>query len=66
MTKKLGVNCPLPVEIIPFGAEAHLRWLKTLCGKVELQEINGKPLKTDNGGYLVHCFFKDGIKIPIN
>lgn len=64
MTKHLGVNCPLPVEIIPFGAEAHLKWLKTLGCEPELLLVKGKPMKTDNGGYLIHCFFKNGIKDP--
>ena len=64
LTKKLGINCPLPIEIVPFGVEAQLSWLKKLGCKPEVFELNGKPMKSDNGGYLIHCFFSNGIKDP--
>lgn len=64
MTKRLGLNCPLPIEIIPFGVEENIRWLKTLGCKAQLLNVNGKPFKTDNYGYIVHCFFKNGIEEP--
>lgn len=61
MVQKLGRG-PLPVEIVPFGAKAHVRWLNTLPGCVaELWMEDGKPAVTDNGNYLAKCTFKDGI-----
>lgn len=61
MVQKLGRG-PLPVEIVPFGAKAHVRWLNMLPGCVaELWMEDGKPAVTDNGNYLAKCTFKDGI-----
>ncbi len=56
---------PLPVEIVPFGVEAHLRWLNTLGCRAELWlEEDGSPVVTDNGNYLVRCWFSNGIADP--
>jgi ribose 5-phosphate isomerase A len=56
---------PLPVEIVPFGAEAHVRWLKTLGCRAKLWlEADGTPILTDNGNYLARCWFPDGISDP--
>lgn len=56
---------PLPVEIVPFGTEAHLRWLNSLGCRAELWfEDDGSPIVTDNGNYLARCWFHDGIADP--
>lgn len=56
---------PLPVEIVPFGADAHVRWLNTLGCRAELwREEDGSPVVTDNGNYLARCWFPDGIAAP--
>jgi len=56
---------PLPVEIVPFSAEAHVRWLNTLGCRAELwREADGYPIVTDNGNYLARCWFSDGIADP--
>jgi ribose 5-phosphate isomerase A len=53
---------PLPVEIVQFEHAAQLRWLSTLGCRVELWlDNNGEPIITDNGNYLVRCWFTDGI-----
>jgi ribose 5-phosphate isomerase A len=53
---------PLPVEIVPFGAGSHVRWLNTLGCRAELWRADdGSPLVTDNGNYLARCWFADGI-----
>ncbi|MBC8507054.1 MAG: ribose-5-phosphate isomerase RpiA [Anaerolineales bacterium] len=58
---KLGRG-PLPVEIIQFEHETHIRWLRSLGCKAELWlEDDGSPIVTDNGNYLVRCWFADGI-----
>jgi ribose 5-phosphate isomerase A len=62
IVKKLGTKGPLPVEIVPFAYKATLRWLSTLGCKAELWlEDDGSPAKTDNGNYLVKCWFENGI-----
>ena len=62
---RLGVRGPLPVEIIQFEAHAHVEWLNTLdCQANLLLEEDGSPVETDNGNYLAHCRFPDGIPDP--
>jgi ribose 5-phosphate isomerase A len=59
---RLGVRGPLPAEIVPFGAAAHVRWLNTLGCRAELwRQTDGAPVETDNGNYLARCWFSDGI-----
>ena len=56
---------PLPVEIVPFGAEVHVAWLNSLGCRAELwHEDDGSPIVTDNGNYLVRCWFPEGITEP--
>lgn len=62
---RLGTRGPLPVEIIPFEAGAHVRWLNTLGCHAELWlEEDGSPIATDNGNYLARCWFSEGISDP--
>lgn len=65
LVQRLGTKGPLPVEIVPFAAEATIRWLNTLDCRAEmwLQE-DGSPWITDNGNYLARCWFPDGIADP--
>lgn len=65
MVSRLGTLGPLPVEIVPFEAEAHVRWLNTLgCQAELLLDQDGSPSVTDNGNYLAHCLFPAGIANP--
>lgn len=53
---------PLPIEIVQFEFGAQLRWLNSLGCRAELWlEQNSQPVITDNGNYLVRCWFTDGI-----
>ncbi len=62
---RLGSRGPLPVEILPFAARAHLRWLQTLGCRAELvRDSTGRPVVTDNGHYLALCYFPRGIERP--
>ena len=61
IVQRLGRG-PLPVEIIPFGAGAHLRWLNTLgCQAEQWFEGDGSAVVTDNGNFLARCWFPGGI-----
>jgi len=56
---------PLPIEIVPFAATVHVRWLNSLGCRAELwHEEDGSPIVTDNGNYLVRCWFPEGIADP--
>ncbi|MCX8062274.1 MAG: ribose-5-phosphate isomerase RpiA [Anaerolineales bacterium] len=62
LVPKLGTKGPLPVEIVPYAAKAHIRWLNSLGCKAELWlETDGTPVTTDNGNYLAKCWFENGI-----
>ncbi len=62
LVDKLGTKGPLPVEITPYAAKAHIRWLNTLGCRAELWlETDGTPATTDNGNYLAKCWFDEGI-----
>lgn len=56
MVKTLGAF-PLPIEIVPFGAELTERHLKELGGNPTLRLLNGAPYQTDNGHYIFDCIF---------
>ena len=61
LVSRLGRG-PLPVEIVPFEAATHVRWLNTLGCRAELwHEDDGSPIVTDNGNHLARCWFPDGI-----
>ena len=57
---RLGTHFPVPVEILPFGAEAHLGWLNSLGCTAELwREEDGSPVTTENCNFLARCWFVD-------
>ncbi len=59
---QLGSLAPLPVEIIQFEADTHVRWLGTLGCRAELWlEEDGAAVVTDNGNFLARCWFEGGI-----
>lgn len=62
LVNRLGESGPLPVEIVPFEASSHVRWLSTLGCRAELWlEQDGSPTLTDNGNYLARAWFEGGI-----
>lgn len=65
LVPRLGTRGPLPVEILPFEAPVHVRWLNTLGCRAELWlEPDGLPARTDNGNYLARLWFPKGIRHP--
>jgi len=65
LVPRLGSHCPLPVEVLPFSIEAHLRWLSAQGCRPELRrEADGSLVVTDNGNYLADCWFVSGIADP--
>jgi ribose 5-phosphate isomerase A len=62
LTDRLGRG-PLPLEIVQFEAQLHVRWLQTLDCRAELWlQDNDQPYVTDNGNYLARCWFEGGIR----
>ncbi|MGD8623807.1 MAG: ribose-5-phosphate isomerase RpiA [Anaerolineae bacterium] len=61
LVSQLGAG-PLPVEVARFGHEVQVRWLEALSGRAELWcREDGSAIVTDNGNYLVRCWFEGGI-----
>lgn len=48
----LGVF-PLPVEVIPYGSEQLLRLFTTKELSPQLRQLDGVPVKTDSGNYII-------------
>jgi len=62
LVRRLGESSPLPIEILPFEAPSHVRWLNSLDCRAELWlEADGSPALTDNGNYLARAWFEGGI-----
>jgi ribose 5-phosphate isomerase A len=59
LTKKLGRNQPVPIEVLPFATTLIESRIKKLKGKPLLREGKGKvgPVVTDNGNFIVDADF---------
>jgi ribose 5-phosphate isomerase A len=65
LVHQLGTRGPLPVEIVQFEAAMQVRWLNSLgCRAEQWMEEDGSPVVTDNGNFLVRCWFDSGIADP--
>lgn len=65
LVSKLGTRGPLPVEIVKFAYDASLKWLESLGCRAEWWKESDQPVLTDNGNYLVKCWFENGIDNPL-
>lgn len=64
LVARLGKG-PLPVDIVPFAQEIHIRWLSSLGCRARLRlEEDGSPTVTDDGNYMALCQFPEGIADP--
>ncbi len=57
VVKSLGIDFPLPVEVIKFGWEATKKTLETFGCICTLRTIFDDPFITDNGNYIIDCEF---------
>ena len=58
ITDKLGVDCPIPVEVEPFGYVSTKSRLRDLGCEPTLRRLtNDDPFITDGGNYIVDCQF---------
>jgi ribose 5-phosphate isomerase A len=59
VVKALGIDFPLPVEVIKFGWTSTKKTLEKFGCEVKLREImNNEPFITDNGNYILDCEFE--------
>jgi ribose 5-phosphate isomerase A len=58
IVKALGIDFPLPVEVLKFGWTSTKKTLEELNCIVELRKIMGnEPFITDNSNYILDCEF---------
>jgi ribose 5-phosphate isomerase A len=55
LSEKLGMNQPVPVEVLPFAITSVISKIRKMGGKPVLREAKGKvgPVVTDNGNFIV-------------
>jgi len=58
IVKGLGVNCPLPVEVLKYGWSSTKKVLEEFGCAVELRKIMSDPYLTDNSNYILDCNFE--------
>jgi ribose 5-phosphate isomerase A len=64
LVQRLGSRGPLPVEIVRFEPQSHIRWLNSLGCRAEQWFEDGEPVVTDNDNFLALCHFEDKGGIP--
>jgi len=59
LVEKLGTNCRVPIEVLPFGLATATAGIKKLGGKPLLREGKGKvgAVVTDNSNYILDVDF---------
>ena len=58
IVKALGIDFPLPVEVIKYGWTSTKKILEKLGCSVELRKIMDEPYITDNSNYILDCDFE--------
>jgi ribose 5-phosphate isomerase A len=65
MVPRLGSLCPLPVEVVSWGWQAHVAFLAGWGGEAVLRTgADGRPAASDNGQLFLDCRFASGIEDP--
>jgi ribose 5-phosphate isomerase A len=66
LVDRLGTRAPVPVEVVPFAWPLVRRALagKGLPAELRRTADRAAPYVTDNGNYILHCRFPDGIDDP--
>ena len=68
VVKELGIDFPVPVEVVKFGWTSTKKALEKLDCTVELRKVINDPYITDNSNYILDCEFnriRDAPKLEI-
>lgn len=58
LSPQLGVNWPVPLEVMRYGFASQVRFLEALGGRISLRlNRDGHPFVTDNGNWIVDVHF---------
>lgn len=67
LVPRLGTKCPLPVEVLVFAHRTHESFFHSLGGTPHLRtNPDGSPYITDNGNFIYHLTFNEGIVAPVD
>jgi len=58
IVKALGIDFPLPVEVLKFGWSSTKKTLGEFGCDIELRRIVDEPYMTDNSNYILDCDFE--------
>jgi ribose 5-phosphate isomerase A len=61
--QRLGQKAPLSVEVVQFGWQSHLPFLRDLGATPVLRMRDDAPYVTDNGNYILDCRFSEEVGI---
>lgn len=65
LVRRLGTASPLPVEVVSWGWEAHVGFLRDWGAVATLRTAaDGGPARSDNGQLFLDCRFEGGIEDP--
>jgi len=64
LVSRLGERAPLPMEVLPFGWNTHLDFLRDLGADPVLRIGGAAPFVTDDGHYIIDARFPGGINDP--
>jgi ribose 5-phosphate isomerase A len=64
LVDRLGDKAPVPIEVVPFGADTHLKFLEDLGGQATFRMAGREKFITDSKHYIIDCAFEDGIADP--
>ena len=58
LSPRLGTNCPVPVEVVPFGCKPLAEYLASLGARITVRhQRDGSPFCTDQGNMILDCAF---------
>ena len=58
VVKALGIDFPLPVEVLKYGWSSTKKTLEKFGCEIELRQIMNEPFITDNSNYILDCDFE--------
>jgi ribose 5-phosphate isomerase A len=64
LVTRLGTKAPVPLEVAPASWRGLIEPLRALGGDPILREGPSGPRTTDQGNYLIDCWFRGGIGDP--